>query len=356
MLIDRATIFVRSGKGGDGAVSFRREKYIPKGGPNGGDGGKGGDVRLVAKAGVDTLLDLTGRHHWFAENGQPGGIKQRIGKDGADLDVLVPPGTLVYNDETGELIVDMDTPDKEYIVAKGGKGGFGNEHFKSATNQTPRESTPGEPSEEYRLRLELKLIADIGLIGKPNAGKSTLLSVLSKAKPKIADYPFTTLEPNLGIAELEGNFGGRRLIFADIPGLIEGASDGHGLGFEFLRHVERTRLLVHVVEIDATDGSDPAENYKTIRRELEAHSKTLAQKPEIVILSKIELLGTHEDCATAVALLQDAIGCDVLPISSVTGDGLTDLLELCWKRVQGAKQAEQAQGDAATPSNQATST
>ena len=334
MLIDHAVIEVFGGKGGDGHVSFRRLKYIPKGGPSGGDGGRGGDVILHAQAGLDTLMDFSGRHHWRAEDGGPGENKQKHGRDGEDLVIHLPPGTLVYDEHTGELIADLDAPGKSLVVARGGAGGFGNEHFKSATHQTPRESTPGDPGEQRALRLELKLIADIGLVGKPNAGKSTLLSRLSRATPRIADYPFTTLEPGLGIAELDADGAGRRLVIADIPGLIEGAHSGAGLGIDFLRHIERTRLLVHVVDIDPSDGSDPVENYRVIRRELGEYSQALLQKPQVIALSKMDLLATDEDRAAAVTLVEEAIGHHVVPISAATGLGLTQLLETCWQRLR----------------------
>ena len=331
MLVDRAIIQVRSGKGGDGHVSFRREKFVPKGGPDGGDGGDGGAVTLIATAGVDTLLDFAGRHHWFAEDGEPGRTKQQHGANGADLEVKLPPGTLVYDEPSDRLLVDLADPGTRYVVAQGGKGGFGNEHFKSATNQTPRQSTPGGEAEELTLRLELKLVADVGLIGKPNAGKSTLLSRLSKARPKIADYPFTTLEPHLGIAELSDY---RRLVFADMPGLIEGARHGTGLGTAFLRHIERTRVLVHLIEIDPADGSDPAENYRMIRAELAGYSPALAAKHQIVAISKMDLLGdVADERAAAVELIEQAVGAQVLPVSAVTGAGLPELVEVCWQAV-----------------------
>jgi GTP-binding protein len=335
MLVDRASILVRSGRGGDGAVSFLRMKYVPKGGPNGGDGGNGGSVYLLASPGVDTLLDFQGRPIWRAESGRPGGGKQCHGRDGTDLDVAIPPGTLVYDEETDELIADLDVPGKRVCVAQGGRGGFGNEHFKSATNQTPREASPGEAGEERRLRLELKLIADVGLIGKPNAGKSTLLSRLSRATPKIADYPFTTLEPQLGIAELPGY---RRLVIADIPGLIEGAADGAGLGHDFLRHIERTKILVHLIEIEPTDGSDPIGNYRAIRHELASYSPELAAKDEILVLSKAETLPDEGDRQAALELLQQEGGLHPMLLSSVTGEGTQELLELCWQRLRSAEQ------------------
>lgn len=338
MLIDKAIILVQSGKGGDGHVSFARYKYIPKGGPDGGDGGTGGSVWLVATAGVDTLLDFAGRHHWTAKPGENGGKKQCTGANAPDLEIRVPPGTLVYNEESGELLGDLDQPDMRLLVAKGGRGGFGNEHFASSTNQAPRNATPGEPGEQQTLRLELKLIADVGIVGKPNAGKSTLLSRITRATPKIADYPFTTLEPNLGIAEITGH---RRLVFADIPGLIEGAHEGHGLGIEFLRHVERTRVLVHLVDVEPTDGSEPSENYRVICNELAQYSPLLAGKPQIVVVSKMDLLPTEQDRAAAKELIESAIGRPVLIVSSASGQGIPDLLEKCWEHVEAARQAEQ---------------
>jgi len=339
MLIDSATIEVRSGKGGDGCVSFRREKYVPKGGPDGGDGGNGGSVILIATDEVDTLQHFAGHHHWHAKNGETGRGKSQHGSDSDDLYVNVPPGTLVYDANTNELLVDLDEQGKTWTAAQGGKGGWGNEHFKSPTNRTPRHADPGESAEEKTLRLELKLIADVGLLGKPNAGKSTLLSKLSEARPKVADYPFTTLEPQLGIASLPSrnasNVGfNRRLVLADIPGLIERAHEGRGLGMRFLRHIERTRLLVHVLEVDPADGTDPVSNYHAIRHELSAYSPALAAKPELVALSKMDLLATGADRTAAVEMVAEALGKPVLPISAASGLGLDDLLEACWDQVR----------------------
>jgi GTP-binding protein len=332
MFIDTAVIEVRSGKGGDGVVAFRREKYIPKGGPSGGDGGRGGDVWLIAEHGIDTLLDFSGRHHWAAEDGQPGQSRQMHGRDGTDLAIKLPPGTLVYDNTSGELLFDLNTPGQKHLIARGGKGGFGNDHFKTATHQAPRHATPGEPAQSLTLRLELKLIADAGLIGKPNAGKSTLLSVVSKATPKIADYPFTTLEPQLGIAELSADHSGaRRLVFADIPGLIEGASGGAGLGIQFLRHVERTRMLVHLLEAAPMDGSDPLANYHTIRHELAAYSPELAAKREIVVLSKMDLLPDEASREALAQRIEQEVGRRVLRISAATRQGIRELLEACWR-------------------------
>ncbi len=335
MLVDKAVIFVKSGSGGDGAVAFRREAYAPKGGPSGGDGGDGGSFYVKATPGVDTLLDMAGRHHWYAENGQPGGGKSCSGKAGEDFILKVPPGTLVYNDETGELIVDLDTPGQTFRIAPGGKGGYGNEHFKSATKQVPRDFTPGEPGVELRIRLELKLIADIGLVGKPNAGKSTLLTAISRAKPKVADYPFTTLEPQLGIVELPGF---RRIVVADIPGLIEGAADGAGLGHDFLRHIERTRILVHLLDVDPADHSDPADNFHAINAELRQYSTVLADKPMLVALNKMDLHPDPEDRAAAIELLADKIDQPMYQISAATGEGTRELFEECWQRLEQTKQ------------------
>ena len=337
MLIDSATIRVHGGKGGDGKVSFRREKFVPKGGPDGGDGGDGGSVILVATAGVDTLLDFSGRSDWYAQDGEPGGAKQCAGQNGADLEIKLPPGTLVFDADTGDLLVDLDEPGKRVVIAKGGKGGFGNEHFKSPTHQAPREFEPGEAGEERHLKLELKLIADIGLIGKPNAGKSTLLSRISRAHPKIGAYPFTTLEPQLGIAELSNQ---RRIVFADIPGLIEGAHQGAGLGIQFLRHVERTRLLVHLIEVEPGDGSNPGDNYRIIRKELGQYSPLLASKRELVVVTKLDLLRDESEHQTAVELVEQVLGRKVVAISAATGVGLGEFLEACWKLLLEVREAE----------------
>jgi GTPase len=331
MLIDEATIYARGGKGGDGCLSFRREKFIPKGGPDGGDGGKGGDVILVGDRNLNTLLSVTHRPHKRGENGRPGRGKSMHGADGDDCIVPVPLGTLVRNAETGELIADISEHDQRVIVARGGKGGKGNEHFKSATNQTPREWTAGEDGEELTVNLELKLIADVGLVGLPNAGKSTLLRAVSRAQPKVADYPFTTLVPHLGIAQLSDE---RTLVIADIPGLIEGAAAGAGLGHEFLRHIERTSVLVHVVDVMPIDGSDPAVDYRTIREELAAHSQALAEKCEIIALNKIDLIEDERRQERVNSLLGvlGKGGGDVVMVSGATGEGLTTLLERCWER------------------------
>ncbi len=332
MFIDQAIVEVRSGKGGDGCVSFRREKYIPKGGPDGGDGGKGGDVIIIADQNQNTLVDFRGKRHWRARGGQPGMGGDKFGEGADNLILKVPPGTLVYNDATDELIVDIDTVDLQHIVAKGGFGGRGNMHFKSATNQAPRQFTAGGPAKEYRLRFELKLLADVGLLGKPNAGKSTFLRMISKARPMVADFPFTTLQPQLGIASLDAY---RRLVVADIPGLIEGAAQGAGLGHAFLRHVERTTTLLHLLDVMPMDESDPVANYHAIRKELADYSDGLARKEEIVVLNKIDLIPMQdrkEFIDEIIERLSTKDGNRPHVMSGATGEGVSELLEECWKR------------------------
>lgn len=330
MFIDQAKIWVKAGDGGNGCLSFRREKFIPKGGPDGGDGGDGGDVYFQAVANLDTLLDFAGKHHWQARNGQPGSGSNKHGSDGDDLIIKVPPGTLIYDLDLDLLLIDLSEIGAKARLCLGGKGGKGNKAFATSINQTPRYTEPGQKGQERNIRLELKLIADVGLVGMPNAGKSTLISRCSAARPKIADYPFTTLEPVLGIVELSGF---RRFVMADIPGLIEGAHAGAGLGHEFLKHIERTKLIVHILDIMPTDGSDPAENYNAIRTELERHSKTLAQKPEIIVANKIDLDPDGE----IVQNLRSNLDKDLHPISAVTGQGIKDLTELLWQKTKEIK-------------------
>ena len=338
MLIDRAKIFVRSGRGGHGCVSMRREKYRPRGGPDGGDGGKGGDVVLVGDDALNTLISLTPKPHYRAESGRPGEGSSCHGRNGLDCIIPVPLGTIVVDVDTGDRLGDIDTQDQRLLVARGGTGGFGNEHFKSATNQAPRESTPGEAWEERTLELELKLIADVGLVGLPNAGKSTLLRSMSRAHPRVASYPFTTLSPNLGTAELPGH---RRMVVADIPGLIEGASDGAGLGHDFLRHIERTRVLLHVIDVDPLDGSDPVENYRIIRGELEAYEADLASKPEFILLNKIDLV--PEDLRPDIlGPLEEGVRASGAPrftASGATGENVPELLEAMWRVTHPAQAA-----------------
>src|SRR5947208_9978591 len=321
MFVDEAQIHVKAGDGGNGCVSFRREKYIPKGGPDGGDGGNGGSVVMVADPNKNTLLDFSGRHHWHAKKGEAGMGKKMYGKGAEDLVILVPPGTQIYDTDNQILIADLDEPGKRVVVAQGGNGGRGNWHFKSSTNQTPRYAEPGTEGQERNLKLQLKLIADVGLVGMPNAGKSTLLSVISAARPKIADYPFTTLEPQLGIVELDAE---RRIVVADIPGLIEGAQHGAGLGHAFLRHIERTKIIVHLLDLFPLDGSDPAENYRKIRGELEAFSPELAQKREVIAANKLDLA---TDDAALDKLMNDLPDREIFAISGATRAGVEPLLE-----------------------------
>ncbi len=337
MFVDQATIHVKAGKGGDGAVSFYRAKYQPKGGPDGGDGGNGGSVVLVADNNVNTLYEYRGHHHWHAKPGEPGTAKSCHGASAEDTILKVPPGTLVYDDETGELLTDLG-PDQTFVVARGGRGGFGNEHFKGPLNQTPREATPGEPGEQRMIRFELKLIADVGLVGLPNAGKSTLLQAMTRANPKIANYPFTTLGPQLGICEIDA---ARRIVIADIPGLIEGAAEGHGLGHDFLRHIERTRVIAHLIEAEPADGSSPLDNYKKIHAELAAYSTVLAEKPEIIVVSKADLV-LEEDQEKLVREIRTTLQLgrneEVIVISSATTQGLDELKNLLWSML--SKQPE----------------
>jgi GTP-binding protein len=316
VFVDRVQIEVVGGNGGRGMCSFRREKYIPKGGPDGGDGGDGGSVILEARAGVDSLAALAHRRQWRADHGTSGGPANCQGRSAADLTLLVPPGTIVIDEATGLVLKDLAAPGEAIVAAKGGGGGWGNLHFKSSTNRAPRETTPGETGESRRLLLELKVIADVG---KPNAGKSTLLSRLSRARPEIADYAFTTKTPNLGIVAVSLD---RSFVLADLPGLIEGAHAGVGLGHEFLRHVERAGILVHVVEPFPADGTEPLANYRAIRDELERYDAALGARPEIVAVSKSELPGAEEVRAALAA----AIGRNVLGISAATGFGLDALV------------------------------
>ncbi len=319
MFVDRVKIHIAGGKGGDGCVSFRREKYIPRGGPNGGDGGNGGSVIIEAVSGVDSLAPLSHRHHWSARNGEQGGSNNCHGRGAEDLLIQVPPGTVVLDEKENFPLKDLTSPGDRVTAARGGKGGKGNTRFKSSTNRAPRQSTPGEPSEERTLILELKVIADVGLIGKPNAGKSTLLSRLSRARPEIADYPFTTKYPNLGLVQIDFD---HSFVMADIPGLIEGAHAGVGLGHEFLRHVQRTRVLVHLVEPQPMDETDPLENYRTVRSELSQYDAALAERPEIVVVSKGEL----PEAARIAELLSAELETPALKLSAVTGEGLDKLL------------------------------
>jgi GTPase len=332
LFIDQAKIWVKAGDGGHGCLSFRREKYVAKGGPDGGDGGCGGSVYLETAEDVDTLLDFSGNHHWQAKNGLPGEGSNRHGSDGDDLIIRVPQGTMIFDTDIDLMIKDLDKLGMKVCVCRGGRGGRGNRSFASSTNQTPRNFTNGKIGQERNLRLELKLIADVGLVGMPNAGKSTLVSRCSAARPKIANYPFTTLNPVLGIVELS-NY--RRFVIADIPGLIEGAHEGAGLGHEFLRHIERTRNLIHILDILPTDESDPVENYKKINNELVMYSKVLADKPQIVVLNKMDLDPEGEIASD----IEKRLGLEkVYKISAVAGQGLGELNEALWSMVKGQKE------------------
>lgn len=329
MFIDETKIWVKAGEGGHGCVSFRREKYIAKGGPDGGNGGKGGDVYLQAAPDVDTLIDYSARHHFQAKNGLHGQGSNKTGESGDDLVLKVPVGTLVHDTDLDDLILkDLDTPGMKVRICRGGQGGKGNKMFATSIRQTPRFATDGKPGQERNLRFVLKLIADVGLVGMPNAGKSTLISRCSDARPKIANYPFTTLSPVLGIVELSDY---RRFVMADIPGLIEGAHSGAGLGHEFLRHIERTRIIVHILDIFPHDDSDPVENYRRIRNELTLHSQALSRIPEVIVLNKIDLDPEH----VITDDILERLDCDAMIISAVTGQGLDELNTKLWKMVKG---------------------
>ncbi len=318
MFVDRVTINVKGGDGGNGCLAFRREKYVPRGGPSGGDGGPGGSIILRAVQGVTNLAHLSSQRHWKADRGDHGQGSDCFGKGAEDLIIDVPAGTIIRDRDRGHVLRDLKKVDDWVAVAKGGRGGHGNKFFKTSTNRAPRQVEAGEKGEERWITLELKVIADLGLVGLPNAGKSTLLSRISRAHPEIADYPFTTKYPNLGTV-YEGD---RSFVVADIPGLIEGAHEGHGLGHEFLRHVERTRLLVHLVEAVPMDGSDPVANYRAIRNELERYSPALAARPEVLVVTKLDLTGSEEARERIAAELCR----DILPISAVTGKGIPALV------------------------------
>jgi GTP-binding protein len=329
MFIDQVIIHVRSGKGGDGMVHFRREKYVPRGGPDGGDGGRGGDVVFEVKPTLNTLSAFRPNQKFRAEDGVNGGPAQRTGRNGNDLTIFVPPGTVLFDADTGQLIGDLTKPGERLTVLKGGRGGRGNQHFATSRNQAPRTAEKGEPGEEKRIRLELRLIADIGLIGVPNAGKSTLLSVLTNARPKIAPYPFTTLEPNLGVANIDDV---TTVVLADIPGLIEGASQGAGLGHDFLRHVQRTRVLIHLL-----DGlsEDPVADYSQINSELSLFDENLAKKPQIVALNKIDQPEV-KDRLPELEKKFKALGVKLMPISALARTNTREVLIQAYRRLEEA--------------------
>ncbi len=324
--IDLAEVEVESGSGGDGMVTFRREKYVPAGGPSGGNGGRGGSIYFTAVENLQTLLDFRYNRRFKAENGTKGGSNSCTGKSGEDLTVEVPCGTMIYDTETEELIVDLVEPGQIYRVVSGGKGGLGNQHFLTNSNRAPDYALPGQPPQQKRIRLELKLLAEVGIIGLPNAGKSTLISALSAARPKVADYPFTTLVPNLGVVKKPSGDG---TLFADIPGLIEGASQGAGLGHDFLRHIERTRVLLHLVE---ATGEDPIGAYRTIQQELSAYNDSLAIRPQILALSKIDAVDDDE-IAEIAAELSKVAKQPVFLISSATRTGLEPMLKEVWNEL-----------------------
>jgi GTPase len=346
---DRAKIYLQAGNGGNGSAHFRREKFVPRGGPDGGDGGRGGSIYMEADTSLNTLVDFHYHPHRRAKSGGAGGGQQMHGAKGADLVLRVPTGTMARNAETGELLADLTEPGKRVMVARGGRGGLGNTHFATPTNQAPREAQRGEPGEEVTLELELKLIADVGLVGFPNAGKSTLLSVISAARPKIADYPFTTLVPNLGVVEVGDVARGQGTTFvvADIPGLIEGAAQGVGLGHEFLRHVERTRLLLHLIDGAATDR-DPWEEFEAINRELQEYSPELGSRPQVIVFTKMDLPDARERWE---ALRERAAAADVpvTAISAATNEGVTDLMNDTARRLHELRteDAERATREAA---------
>lgn len=320
MFIDEVRIRVKAGDGGNGCLAFRREKYVPRGGPSGGDGGRGGDVVFVASEHHNTLLHFRFNPEHTAERGRHGEGSNKTGRDGASIEVPVPVGTMVYDDETGELLHDFTRAGDRFVVARGGKGGRGNQHFATPTHQAPTEHEPGRPGEEKRLRLELKLLADVGLVGFPNAGKSTLISRISAARPKIADYPFTTLEPNLGVVSA----GDETFVVADIPGLIEGAHLGHGLGVQFLKHIERTRLLVHLVDVSEASGRDPVDDFRIVMEELESFSPDLVRKPMFVVASKVDAAQNRARLA-GLKKLAAKKHLPLFEVSSVTGEGIEEL-------------------------------
>ena len=322
MFADRARIILRSGKGGDGHVSFRRELYVPDGGPDGGDGGRGGDIIFEVDEGLNTLIDFRHRRKFSAKDGQPGGKRRCHGADGADLVLRVPPGTVIKEAQSGQVIADMSGDNKRQVILKGGRGGNGNMHYATSTMQAPKYAQPGQEARELEVFLELKMIADVGLIGFPNVGKSTFLSRVTNANPKIANYHFTTLSPNLGVVDLEG--GG--FVLADIPGLIEGAAQGAGLGHEFLRHIERTKVMIHIVDAASVEGRDPVEDIRKINRELRAYDESLAARPQVIAANKMDAVVHGEDPVKRLREAFEPEGIRIFPISAVSGEGVKDLL------------------------------
>lgn len=325
MFADRAKILIRSGKGGDGHVSFRRELFVPNGGPDGGDGGRGGDVIFEVDEGLNTLYEYRHKRKYKAQDGEEGGKKRCHGKNGSDIILRVPEGTIIKEAESGKVIADMSGKNKRQVILKGGRGGAGNQHFATSTMQVPKYAQPGQPAQELEVLLELKVIADVGLVGFPNVGKSTFLSRVTNAQPKIANYHFTTLTPNLGVVDLEE---GKGFVIADIPGLIEGASEGAGLGHEFLRHIERTRVMIHIVDAASTEGRDPVEDIYAINKELKAYNADIASRPQVIAANKTDAIyeGTEPDPIQRLKAEFEPQGVRVFPISAVTGKGLKELL------------------------------
>ena len=323
MFADRAKILIRSGKGGDGHVSFRRELYVPNGGPDGGDGGRGGDVIFEVDEGLNTLYEYRHKRKFKAQDGEEGGKRRCHGKDGSDIILKVPEGTIIREAESGKVIADMSGENRRQVILQGGRGGAGNMHFATSTMQVPKYAQPGVPAQELEVLLELKVIADVGLVGFPNVGKSTFLSRVTNAQPKIANYHFTTLNPNLGVVDLQGAPG---FVIADIPGLIEGASEGVGLGHEFLRHIERTRVLIHIVDAASTEGRDPVADIYAINKELEAYNEEIAARPQVIAANKIDVLGDNEEPIQRLKDEFEPQGIKVFPISAVAGKGLKELL------------------------------
>ncbi|MDE6744903.1 MAG: GTPase ObgE [Lachnospiraceae bacterium] len=354
MFADRARIIISSGKGGDGHVSFRREKYVPDGGPDGGDGGRGGDVYLVVDDGLNTLIDFKHKRKYAAGNGENGGKRNCRGKDGEDCIIKVPRGTVVKEADTGRVIIDMSGDCRKYKILSGGRGGCGNQHYATSTMQAPKYAQPGQPAKVVEVFLELKVIADVGLVGYPSVGKSTFLSRVSNARPQIAEYHFTTLNPHLGVVNLGD---GNSFVLADIPGLIEGAAEGHGLGLQFLRHIERNKLLIHILDATSTEGRDPLEDYRKINAELKAYGDKVASIPQVVAANKIDAIVREEEPIDIdedgelvypeyhdpVERIKDALepeGVKVFPVSAVTGEGMKELLSYVYQRLQEMKQED----------------
>ena len=343
MFVDEVDIHVAAGHGGAGALSFRREKFVPRGGPDGGNGGKGGSVYLVADPHRNTLVHFRFTSEFEAKRGGQGEGALRTGRDGADLEIPVPVGTIVFKHDplipdSEQLVADLTTVGERVLVAQGGRGGLGNAHFATSTNRAPRKHQPGEPGEEFHLRLRLKLLADVGLVGFPNAGKSTFIARISAAKPKIADYPFTTLTPNLGVVTMSDD---RSFVVADVPGLIAGAHEGHGLGHQFLRHIERTKVLVHLVDVSGASGRDPVEDFDTIRHELELYDRELLSKPHLVAANKIDAVD-DPDRITRLQTRARELDLPFFRVSAVTGEGVAALLESAWPHIAEARAAELA--------------